>query len=442
VTNDTPGDDFYFDEEWYLKRYPDVKRAIDAGHQKSALSHYLTSGKAEGREPFGFDEEWYLNRNPDVVASVSAGRCASALEHFLAHGRREGRRPVPPVVVSATPVYAYGAYGTNNVGDEAIFQGILEEFGDVIQIFHQRPSHNNAISIGDAVLYTGLFKPGGLLIIGGGGLLYGKEAVETLIQLARNAKARETNVDLLGLGCEAAHEDFFAEIRLLDSLVRNVSVRTRRSAEIYQAITGRMPEVRPDFAMNLSRKIGLPARRQERKVPLVGIVTSGDIRDDLRPLIDAMVSNGRGPIGERVNFVHIPHSQSYIDRCNNDVIVGQALRCDFWKAANEGEIQNESKLSVLPYQNDPMEVLKFYSELDGLISARFHGIVFAEIIGLPTLVLPAVPAAAEKNEAFIRDYCGDRVLLCESPRDIAKLLPKLVEKLSSVARSANGQRLA
>lgn len=428
--SDDVGEDFYFDEEWYLRRYPDVKRAIDAGRQHSALGHYLTSGRAEGRKSFGFDEEWYLSRNPDVVSSIAAGRCVSAQEHFLIHGRREARLPLPPVTVGASQVYAFGAYGTNNVGDEAIFQGILEEFGNVIQIFHQRPTHNNAISIGDAVLYTGLFRSGGHLILGGGGLFYNKEAVETLIQLASNARSRGAEVDLLGLGCEAANPSFFVEIQTLDALARHVSVRTERSAEIYNAITGRTPEVRPDFAFNLRRRITLPAVKRDRKVPLVGVVTSGDIRDDLNPLIDAMIDNTRGPVSERVNFVHIPHSQSYIDRYNNDVIVGQALRCDFWKSSNEGEIVNERKLTVLPYNNEPVEVLKSYSELDAIISARFHGLIFANILGLPTLVLPAAPSAAEKNMSFVRDYGSDKMLVCETTKDIAKLLPTLVGLLN------------
>jgi len=39
-----------FDEEWYLERYPDIKNALNNGIIHSALEHYLSYGKVEGRE--------------------------------------------------------------------------------------------------------------------------------------------------------------------------------------------------------------------------------------------------------------------------------------------------------------------------------------------------------------------------------------------------------
>src|SRR5664279_964321 len=46
-------------------------------------------------EDFEFDEEWYLHRYPDVAQAVRRhGR--TGRDHYVAHGRAEGRRPVPP----------------------------------------------------------------------------------------------------------------------------------------------------------------------------------------------------------------------------------------------------------------------------------------------------------------------------------------------------------
>jgi hypothetical protein len=50
-----PEQDFDFDEEWYLSKYPDVAIAIGAGRVKSALDHYVRHGKHEGRLPFPAD---------------------------------------------------------------------------------------------------------------------------------------------------------------------------------------------------------------------------------------------------------------------------------------------------------------------------------------------------------------------------------------------------
>jgi SAM-dependent methyltransferase len=46
-------DAYGFDEEWYLKNYPDVARAVKAGTFLSGLQHFLAFGKAEGRRPRG-----------------------------------------------------------------------------------------------------------------------------------------------------------------------------------------------------------------------------------------------------------------------------------------------------------------------------------------------------------------------------------------------------
>jgi hypothetical protein len=39
-----------FDEEWYLEKYPDVKRAIKGGKLESGYAHYIDLGKLECRE--------------------------------------------------------------------------------------------------------------------------------------------------------------------------------------------------------------------------------------------------------------------------------------------------------------------------------------------------------------------------------------------------------
>jgi hypothetical protein len=40
-----------FDETWYLRRYPDVARAVRARAFRSGHQHYIDYGKAEGRSP-------------------------------------------------------------------------------------------------------------------------------------------------------------------------------------------------------------------------------------------------------------------------------------------------------------------------------------------------------------------------------------------------------
>lgn len=71
-----------FDEEYYLRKYPDVKQA-----GVCPIEHYLTCGWTEGRNPSTrFDTNAYLSDNPDVA-------CAQIcpLLHYIEFGMDEGR---------------------------------------------------------------------------------------------------------------------------------------------------------------------------------------------------------------------------------------------------------------------------------------------------------------------------------------------------------------
>jgi hypothetical protein len=76
----------YFDNRWYLMRYPDVH-----ADGLNPLWHYFAYGAAEGRDPGPrFSTEAYLRHNPDVAAQN-----ANALSHYLLYGQNEGRLVYP-----------------------------------------------------------------------------------------------------------------------------------------------------------------------------------------------------------------------------------------------------------------------------------------------------------------------------------------------------------
>lgn len=81
---DTLRNSEWFDKQWYLDQYPDVRAAgVDP------VEHYLTNGWKESRKPSaGFDTAYYLHSNPDVVQSG-----LNPLWHFVQFGRKEGRLP-------------------------------------------------------------------------------------------------------------------------------------------------------------------------------------------------------------------------------------------------------------------------------------------------------------------------------------------------------------
>lgn len=83
------------DEEWYLRTYEDIGKAVKDGTIKSAKQHFVDDGYFEGRRPFPMyvDEKWYQQQNPDVAESVRRGIVATGQAHFEEDGYREGRLP-------------------------------------------------------------------------------------------------------------------------------------------------------------------------------------------------------------------------------------------------------------------------------------------------------------------------------------------------------------
>jgi glycosyltransferase involved in cell wall biosynthesis len=80
-----------FDTAWYLERYPEAAAA-----DTDPLLYYLDRGSAAGHDPHpNFDSSWYLEQNPDVVA---AG--LNPLGHYLLTGFSEGRETRPAEATS------------------------------------------------------------------------------------------------------------------------------------------------------------------------------------------------------------------------------------------------------------------------------------------------------------------------------------------------------
>jgi hypothetical protein len=72
-----------FDEEWYLRTYPDVER-----EGMDPVEHYVRHGFQEGRDPSPhFQTAWYLYHYPDVRREK-----VNPLIHYIHDGKREGRQ--------------------------------------------------------------------------------------------------------------------------------------------------------------------------------------------------------------------------------------------------------------------------------------------------------------------------------------------------------------
>lgn len=81
-----------YDEDYYLRRYPDVAAAIRAGHVTCGFEHFSLYGWKEGRSGCAFfNEAKYLAQNADVADALFAGNVTSGEQHFVDFGFIEGR---------------------------------------------------------------------------------------------------------------------------------------------------------------------------------------------------------------------------------------------------------------------------------------------------------------------------------------------------------------
>lgn len=85
----------YFDEEWYLRTYPDVRRSVqDKGIFRSGFQHYVDVGCQSCAGHWLFSAEYYLKENSDygLRAIRNAGH-VNAYDHFLCVGDLDFRSP-------------------------------------------------------------------------------------------------------------------------------------------------------------------------------------------------------------------------------------------------------------------------------------------------------------------------------------------------------------
>lgn len=77
----------FFDADWYMQTYPDVK---ESGYAKDPAMHYLLFGGFEGRHPGPlFNSKAYYLEHSDVY--YNQGNPWNPLLHFIINGINEGR---------------------------------------------------------------------------------------------------------------------------------------------------------------------------------------------------------------------------------------------------------------------------------------------------------------------------------------------------------------
>ena len=93
---------WYFDPQWYLEKYPEVRKSIETGQFSGPLHHYLTNTSPGDFDPNPwFSEAHYRATSADVAAIVANGGFRNGYAHFVAFGAKELRSPHPDLDLAA-----------------------------------------------------------------------------------------------------------------------------------------------------------------------------------------------------------------------------------------------------------------------------------------------------------------------------------------------------
>lgn len=304
--------------------------------------------------------------------------------------------------------YAHGAYGSNNNGDNAIFEGMRKEIPNIKQLYLNKTLEPKSLCYGDIIDgRTEFDNEANELIIGGGGLLYHKGAVETHIKLAEIAISNGMRVSIQGLGCEDIKPEYYNEVQKLASLASYISVRSKRSQELLSSLNIRS-NLRKDFAYNLEgfklTDIKIPENKR-KGVLNIGLTTNtivGENFDKLCAIIRELLWD--------VNIYHIPHSKAYVSIDNNDIITGNKL----WSSIDVYHSDRENWFTLLPYYNVPNNVLTMYSQLDAIIGFRYHSFIFAELNNKPCFGF----TTGDKFETYFKEKNSNSYIDFNEPFDI------------------------
>jgi polysaccharide pyruvyl transferase WcaK-like protein len=329
------------------------------------------------------------------------------------------------------PILVVGGYGYRNVGDEAILAGLLNRLeGRRVTVVSRDPratSHMHgirAVGIGTAVVVLPRHRS---VIIGGGGL-FGPDMGRIgrlLPGFGIGAAALGHRVVIEGVDVEpelAPHGARSLVPRLMRRASR-VTVRDRRSAGVLERWG-----VRANLAPDLS--LWMPAAPAE-----IGRALLRGAGVDLdRPVVGVALTDARPQIGEaalaamavtmdalpEVEFCFIPMSRHPRVPSHDDLLLGRRLQA------------LQPRLTIVEHEHHPSAVLAAFGQLVGVVSMRYHAMLFAERAAVPLVPL----VYAEKNVRWLDEH-GMAAVPAEG-RAVTEAVAAGVRRMRALHRGASG----
>lgn len=289
-----------------------------------------------------------------------------------------------------------GSYGGLNIGDEAILTVAISALRTALpgvevvafsrNVAHTREHHDvdRVVPAREAmrVQVKSEVQRLDLLLLGGGGILYDREA-ESYLRLARVAQQMgvPTATYAIGAGPLERSSERQGVVEVLNRM-RFVTVRDLDAKLLLEQIGVERPiAVTADPALLLKAR-PFPGRWLERE----GIGKK-------HQLVGMSVREPGGAAGElepEVYHALLAHAADFIvDRFDADVLFVSMERQDIREAHRViGQMAVPERAAVLRGQYPPGELLGLMQHVDLAVGMRLHFLIFAAVAGVPLLALP------------------------------------------------------
>lgn len=315
--------------------------------------------------------------------------------------------------------YIFGAYGTNNIGDDAIFDGANTMYNNKLTpLYINKANRPNSMWYADVL--TGKLQLDNTthneLIMGGGGLLHCRGAVEDYHRMGIMAKQAGLKFTIQRIGTEGQSPEYDDATEKLLSIADGISVRTTTSKEIINNL-GFECKVEKDFVYSLNTTNVKPIKHfnNDRKTIMFALTSTND--EQLEKISDIIFN-----LIQDFNILLIPHSRAYMSYKNNDVVTGEKI----WSNIRIDEGNKELHFKNLPYNSNVGDVLSTYKGVDLVVGTRFHSFIFSDITDVPALGL----VYGLKNSSYFKDNTNSKHHHIEFDTNIINILNKITNILT------------
>jgi polysaccharide pyruvyl transferase WcaK-like protein len=235
-----------------------------------------------------------------------------------------------------------GWYGENNVGDES-FRAVLS------QKFHNHE-----------VIFSSRVKPeADRIIFGGGGVIGG--GYFNGLDPDREVFGLGVDIPLNGPNWDRMRQFNFKEI----------FCRSREYAQIGHD-QGAPSRYCPDLAFALKVPDAIRLKNKAAK-PRIGIILTRELENQVN--LQTEIIKALKELQGSNELYFIPMFESQIKPEISDEVFHRIVA---------GSLEpNDPRVHMVPYSPDPLAVLSLISQMDTLISMRFHGIIFSTIAHVP-----------------------------------------------------------